>query len=181
MFVSTDRESRDSSITVQVFEEFAGSLSEWWLESVAECALAVEGECTADARRQVGLVIADDDTVRALNKRYRGLDEYTDVLSFSFSHHGHYYGAGESPFERSAELEFVLPLGEQLALGEVIISHPQVVRQAEQAAHPVDKELAILLTHGVLHLLGYDHENDGDQSEMEKLQSQILRQVWSDG
>ena len=164
-------------VNIQVFEELESLVSGEFLEQVARHALDV-GKSAADT--EVSVVITDDEEVRKLNKLHRGVDEYTDVLSFSFTHHGQYYGDGELPPERSAGVEFVLPQGKQATLGEVIISYPQARRQAEQSGDSVDEELAVLLAHGVLHLLGHDHEIPGDRAEMEKVQAQVLRRVWSD-
>jgi probable rRNA maturation factor len=83
-----------------------------------------------------------DHRMRRLNAQYRGHDRTTDVLAFSMR---------EAPGPRSA------------LLGDVVISVPQAVRQAIEREHSIQHELATLLIHGILHLLGYDHE----RSEME--------------
>ena len=92
--------------------------------------------------------------MRTLNRRHRGKDRTTDVLSF--------------------------PAGGDLEpgvahLGEIAVSLPQAVRQARQARWPLRSELALLLTHGFLHLLGYDHE--ADDGEMRRLEERLLAQV----
>ena len=122
----------------------------------------------------VSIVIAGDDDVRELNARYRGLDETTDVLSFAYNHRGQYYGKRKEPSHLPSTNEFILPPGEDTSLGEVIISFPQARRQASQAGHPIETELAVLVTHGILHLLGYDHESPLDQLEMERVQTKVL-------
>jgi probable rRNA maturation factor len=136
-------------------------LGEEWLRSVVEAALRVampDGPAC-----QVGLVVTDDDTVRDLNRDFRGLDEVTDVLAFSASHAGRWEGEAEAPGERnvqsgdSGEPAFVLPPDQPPPLGEVIISYPQAQRQASERGKPVDQELALLIVHGVLHLAGHDH------------------------
>ena len=148
-------------ILIQVFDEFEDEVCESWLERV--CATVLESE---DISQQVSLVIADDKTVRLLNSEYRGLDKTTDVLSFAFDNEGEYYGDGEAASEWSADEDFVLPPGESAGLGEVIVSYPQAARQAEEAGHSVDRELAHLITHGILHLMGHDHMDDDDEREM---------------
>jgi probable rRNA maturation factor len=112
----------------------------------------------------MGLVVADDETVRELNRRYRGLDEVTDVLAFSPHHGGPEEGEGRPrplepvPFPRlESSGEF---------LGEVIIAYPQAERQAAQLGHSPGQELADLVVHGVLHLLGYDHGDPESESAM---------------
>ena len=112
-------------ISVQVFDEFADSVCSSWLESVCRVALLQES-----VAQDVSLVIADDDTVRALNSEYRGLDKTTDVLSFAFDNQGEYYGDGDAPSEWSPDDDFALPPGASAGLGEVIVSYPQAVRQA---------------------------------------------------
>ncbi len=84
--------------------------------------------------REFAVCIGSDAAVRLANRRFRGLPRRTDVLSF--------------------------PDG-GWRLGDILISAPQAARQARRAGHPVDQELKVLLLHGVLHLLGHDHERDG--------------------
>ena len=165
----------DFNVTVQVLEEYDGLVSDVWLTSVAEGVLAAE---SVRPEAELSVVIADDDVVRSLNKRHRGLDEYTDVLSFSFSHQGEYYGEREPSTGRTDEVGFVLPPGEEVSLGEVLISYPQAQRQATRSGHPVDKELAVLLTHGVLHLLGHDHAELSEEAAMKDREAHVLAQVW---
>jgi probable rRNA maturation factor len=163
-----------SNVSVQVFEEFESLVSEQWLRGIAECALAIAPE---RASEPLSVVIADDDTVRELNSQHRGLDENTDVLSFSFTHQGEYYGEGEPPSARSEDVDFVMPPGRAAGLGEVVVSYPQAVRQAEAAGHSVERELALLLAHGVLHLLGYDHVEPEEEAIMQAQESKVLARV----
>ena len=162
-------------VRVQVLEDFDGLLSEGWLTDVAERALAVG---LADSEASLGLVIAGDEVVRELNRTHRGLDESTDVLAFSFAHQGEYYGEVGRANEPEKDVTFVLPPEESVSLGEVIISYPQARRQAVTAGHPLEKELAVLVAHGVLHLLGYDHLDPGEEAAMENLESEVIGQVW---
>lgn len=173
--MSSNREA--IRITVQVFEEFEGLVSEDWLRGVAESALIIGLEGAPGA---LSVVIADDETVRELNKAYRGLDKTTDVLSFAFDNQGEYYGEGEPQSQWSEDIEFILPPGESHDLGEVIISYPQAVQQAGEAGHSVQKEMAHLLAHGVLHVLGHDHIEPDEESAMKARESAILAQVLED-
>jgi probable rRNA maturation factor len=95
--------------------------------------------------------------MRRLNRQYAGDDHPTDVLSFSL---------------REGE-EFIAPDG-PAPLGEVIISYPTALRQAEEAGHPVEDEVAHLLVHGILHLLGYDHAEVGDEERMRAREDALL-------
>ena len=159
-------------VFIQVFDEFEDEVCGLWLESV--CLAVLESE---DVCQQVSLVIADDKTVRLLNSEYRGLDKTTDVLSFAFDNEGEYYGDGAAASEWSADEDFVLPPGESAGLGEVIVSYPQAVRQAEEAGHSVQQELAHLITHGILHLMGHDHMNDDDECEMDARERRVMERL----
>ena len=125
------------------------------------------------------LVITDDKTVRDLNKTHRGLDEVTDVLSFSNSFEGEYYG-DDSLDVSHLEGHFVLPPDQPDTIGEVIISLPQAIRQSQAERHSVRMELSKLVAHGFLHLLGYDHIENQDRKMMERLEVDILRKVGPD-
>ena len=163
-----------SKIELQVFEEFAGLVPEDWLRTVAERALAVgAAECGA----AVNVVIAGDQVVRDLNRTYRGLDETTDVLAFSFAHGGGYYGEVRRASGPAEDVGFVLPPEETDPLGDVVISYPQARRQATEAGHDLDKELAVLLAHGVLHLLGHDHLEPDEAMAMRDLEGEIVGQA----
>ena len=160
---------------VQVFPEYAGHVPDDWITPVAERALALAAGETFDSGL-AGVVIADDETVRDLNRSHRGLDETTDVLAFSNISGGRYYGE-EPPQPVDAAGAFVTPPGQAADLGEVVISYPQAVRQAREAGHPVKRELATLLAHGLLHLLGYDHEDPEDEAEMTAKQEALMAEV----
>ena len=105
----------------------------------------LEGEGVADG---VALTVltTDDETLQDLNSRFLGIDAPTDVLAFP--------EAAEAP----------LGEGETPSLGEIAISVPTAVRQALELNHPLADELAHLLTHGILHLCGYDHEAGGEEA-----------------
>lgn len=117
--------------------------------------------------------LTDDCTVKGLNKTYRGLDEVTDVLSFSTEYPGKYYG-GSDGFENSSDRTFVVPPGEHRQIGEVLISIEQARRQAVELEITLREELIKLVAHGFLHLLGYDHMEVREKSEMENLEKTIM-------
>jgi probable rRNA maturation factor len=143
-------------IDVQIARPFRSVLRAAWLRRVARHVLAAEGAGPSE----LGVVVSDDATVRELNRRYLGVDEPTDVLSF---------GLGEKGGE-----PFALPPGKAPSLGEVIISYPTAVRQAEEQGYSVEAEVAHLLVHGVLHLLGYDHLEAEDERVMRRREEEIL-------
>jgi probable rRNA maturation factor len=153
-------------IDVSIDEPFQKDISEEWVMMVAECALEVA--LPAGEPGQVSLLITDDATVQGLNRKYRGVDEVTDVLSFSTTYPGHWEGEAEAPDEQYLKPgdpfppHFILPPDEAPPLGEVIISYPQAHRQAQGRNEPIERELALLIVHGVLHLVGHDHLNPKD-------------------
>ena len=126
-----------------------------WLRRVALAALALAPQPTG----HLSLRLSADDEVQALNRAYRGLDEPTDVLSF--------------PLDQP-DAGFVLPPRTPRPLGEVVIAYPYVLRQAKEAGLPVEAELAHVLVHGILHLLGYDHEAPDDEAAMRAREEAIL-------
>ena len=142
------------NILKDVIGDIPGTSPEDWLMQIAQTALGVALNGT-DAV-QMSLLITDDATVHNLNAQFRGLDEVTDVLSFSSAHSGHWEGEAEPP-EDTGGFDFVMPPGEPSPLGEVIVSYPQAERQAEERSTPLEHELALLVVHGVLHLTGHDH------------------------
>ena len=160
------------NVVVQVFGEFEGEVRVSCLESV--CRIALEQEAVG---KDVSLVIADDDTVRTLNAEYRGLDKTTDVLSFAFDNEGEYFGEGDAPSEWSADEDFVLPPGECAGLGEVIVSYPQAARQAQEQGCSIQEELARLIAHGILHLIGHDHRNDDEEREMADRERKVMERL----
>ena len=160
---------------VRVFPEYVSNVPEDWLAPLSQRALTLAAGETFDSAL-AGVVIADDSTVRTLNRRHRGLDETTDVLAFSNISEGRYYG--DEPLQPAdAAGTFVTPPGQAADLGEVVISYPQAVRQAQEAGHSVRRELAALLAHGLLHLLGYDHEDPEDEAEMTARQEALMAEV----
>jgi probable rRNA maturation factor len=107
-------------------------------------------------RSELSLALVDDDAMRALNEAHRGKPGPTDVLSFSLVEGAH--------ADRRGAL-----------LGDVVIDVEQADRQARRARRPLDDELAKLLVHGVLHLLGHDHERDDEARAMRREERRVLR------
>ena len=164
-------------VLASVDEPYEGEIDTIWLEGVARAGLAAAGVV---AEAEVSLLITGDDTVRALNAEYRGLDETTDVLSFSAEHPGHWEGEGDGPtdsrFRGNDEEDggFVLPPGLPRPLGEIIISWPQAQRQASENGVSAMQELAHLVVHGALHLVGYDHAEPEEAAVMQAREREAL-------
>jgi len=112
-----------------------------------------------DKEIEISVLFTDDIFIRSLNNKYRGIDKPTDVLSFSLQE-----GAVKSPEVESDKL-----------LGDIIISVETAQRQADNLNHSMEKELAVLLIHGLLHLSGYEHEEDKDYKIMREKESEILK------
>jgi probable rRNA maturation factor len=146
-------------IYIQVAEalsqsEYAQQVAEVNLESLQRAAqktLDIDGT-QADA--DLSLVLTEDSQVRALNAQYMDVDAPTDVLSFP---------GGETDPDTQAYY-----------LGDVVISYPQALLQAQAGRHTLLDELQLLVVHGVLHLLGYDHAEDAEKARMWARQAEIL-------
>lgn len=151
-------------VPILIEAPFRGRLDRAALRRLAARVLRME----AIAPAEVGLVVTDDETVRDLNRRYRGLDEPTDVLSFGHEPAAH-------PFDKLRTEPFVTPPDGVLRLGEVILSYPTAERQAREAGRSVQEEAAHLVVHGLLHLLGYDHEAPEDERRMRAREEALLR------
>ena len=101
---------------------------------------------------EISLLITNDETIHLLNKEYRQKDKPTDVLSF--------------------------PMEDEVMLGDIVISLDTAKNQAQEREIGLDREIAFLFIHGLLHLLGYDHETSAeDEKEMFALQEEILKKL----
>ena len=146
-------------LSTRIEKPFVNLVSKQWLRRAVKLTLVHTG---ISLPVELGLVIASDETVHELNRSYRSVDSTTDVIAFALS-------------ERGAKSEvFIVPPDDVIHLGEVIISYPQAKRQAEEQRHPLERELALLVAHGVLHLLGYDHELPEQEQKMRAVEAKIL-------
>ena len=107
---------------------------------------------------ELSVLFTGDRAMRTLNKRYRGKDRVTDVLSFSFRE-------GAQPSVQTPHL------------GDIVIAVPEAVRQARRAGHPVEREIELLLVHGLLHLAGYDHEKCPSETNRMRKKERTLHQL----
>jgi probable rRNA maturation factor len=118
------------------------------------------------ARGSVAIALVTDAHSRKLNSQYRGLDRPTDVLSF--------------PTLRIADAERRIPdPGPRIPLpflGDIVIATGTARRQAREAGHSYQAELRVLALHGLLHLLGYDHEQSDDAGRMRRIEARLRRQ-----
>jgi probable rRNA maturation factor len=129
------------------------------LRSLSSLVLKTVKGTAFEKKAELSVVLTGDAQVRALNKVYRKKDKTTDVLSF--------------PLLEGKKMKFGQV--EALPLGDVVISLPQTRRQAVRQGKKFDEELALLLVHGILHLLGYDHVTKAQEKKMFGLQNRLLK------
>ena len=106
---------------------------------------------------EVSCVLVDDERIHEINRESRHIDRSTDVISFAMEDNDQFYVEG-------------MPR----TLGDIFISVDHAKKQAEEYGHSLRREMCFLFTHGILHLLGYDHMTDEQEKEMFGLQDQIL-------
>ena len=136
-------------VDVQIDERFAHAADARLIERAVAATLAGE---SVEGPVEVSVLVTDDSALHALNRDYRGVDAPTDVLSFAAEE-----GDAAGP-------AFVLPPDAPRYLGDIAISYERVSAQADEYGHSRERELAYLTAHGVLHLLGYDHERGADDA-----------------
>jgi probable rRNA maturation factor len=143
-----------SEISIIISEQYQELILENSLKLAADTTLSHESVPNSPS---VTVIITDDETIEELNLRYRGIAKPTDVLAF--------------------ETDFTDPDLDSRYLGDVVISFPQARKQAESGGHELKQELQLLIIHGLLHLLGYDHDTADQKEKMWSVQSSILDQL----
>ena len=113
---------------------------------VRRCCHAVLEQERFDGSAEISVTFVDNEGIHKLNKEYRNIDRETDVLSFPLGENGEY----DINYDTGAKM-----------LGDIVISLEKAVEQAEMYGHPLQREVAFLTVHSMLHLLGYDHEGGG--------------------
>jgi probable rRNA maturation factor len=122
---------------------------------VVKATLACEG---VDAECEVSVLVTDDAGIRAFNRDFRGIDEATDVLSFpSFNFKPGAFDASDGEKDAATGL---------LPLGDIVLSAERINAQAAKIGQTPEREATYLVIHSVLHLLGYDHEDEGEGGEL---------------
>lgn len=110
---------------------------------------------------EVSVSVVSDDEIHQLNRDYRGVDRPTDVLSFSMLEGDQVAGVEDEP----------------VLLGDIVISGDTALRQAQEYGHTVTRELAFLLVHGYLHLIGFDHQTEEEEQKMFSIQEDVLQEL----
>lgn len=106
---------------------------------------------------KISLIIVNDKKIQKINKEFRGFDKPTDVISFEY-------------MEDSSAVHG----GDEILVGDIFISLDTAKRQAKERDHSLQKELEVLFVHGLLHVFGFDHNDDKEEAEMEKWAKKIL-------
>lgn len=141
------------------------------MQTAADCALHMEGVKRSCA---VSVRLCDDDAIHEINREYRQVDRATDVLSFPMVNYpqGVTAGAAEKLLRQALDDEL-----NACMLGDLIISVPHVMAQAEEYGHSPQREAAYLLVHGICHLMGYDHIEEDDKRRMRAMEEKILSAI----
>jgi probable rRNA maturation factor len=126
------------------------------LAQVIVSAIRAANDVAGPVQGSVTLLVDDDDRIRHLNKLWRGPDKPTNVLSFPY------------PDTQPGPTRYI---------GDIAISYETAAREAQEERKPLADHIAHLSVHGFLHLVGYDHQTDGDATEMERLERAILARI----
>jgi probable rRNA maturation factor len=150
---TTSRKGPSAVIDVQVGARYQDKVKPARLRQAAQATLEQQR-----LKRRVALtiVITGNAQLRSLNRAFRNVDAPTDVLSFATDEQ---------------------PRPDTIYLGDVIISYPMAREQAKNGGHPVEAELQLLVVHGVLHLLGHDHDTEAEQNVMWQAQAAVLKKI----
>lgn len=114
-------------------------------------------------KHYISYIFIDNEEIHRINKNYRNIDRPTDVISFAMIDDDDLYNKKVGPFPEE--------------LGDVFISYEKIIEQAKKYGHSIKREFAFLVTHGILHLLGYDHIEEEDEKEMFAYQEEILTKI----
>lgn len=126
------------------------------------CQGVLDHEELGDIDFDISITLTDDEEIRKINSEFRNIDRVTDVLSFPML-----------DFDEEVELFDDV----EYSLGDIVISTETAIRQAYEYGHSIDREMAFLLCHSMLHLLGYDHIEEDDERQMNELQEKILSKM----
>ncbi|MEM4725013.1 MAG: rRNA maturation RNase YbeY [Candidatus Hadarchaeum sp.] len=146
-------------VNLRIAREYTRKVHQPSLRQAVRIAFESAGQ---EQQGELTVVITNDEEIAELNRMYRGVDAPTDVLAFSHADKDEV----SFPFE-----------GSMVYFGDIVISYPRAAEQASAYGHPIEEELLLLVIHGTLHLLGYDHEETGDKEEMWQIQNAALAKL----
>lgn len=162
----------EKSVTVQLEYEAKETFSfdyEALIKRVIETACDY-ADCPYEA--EVNVVVTDNEGIREINREYRQIDAPTDVLSFPMLT---YDEPGSFTFLDEEEAGDFNPDTGELLLGDIMLNYDRVIAQAESYGHSIERELAFLTAHSMLHLFGYDHMEEEERQVMEQKQEELMQ------
>lgn len=145
------------TVSIEVEDDAWLALSGLEALAIASIDAALAGAGVTDRNLVVAALFTDDASIAAINAEWRGKDKPTNVLSFPTPD------------------DMPVPDGEPRPLGDLVLAHGVITREAEEQGKTLRDHTAHLIVHGTLHLLGFDHEDDEEAEEMEALETRILK------
>jgi len=133
--------------------------------------LKMEG---VDVPVEVSILLVDDEQIHQLNSRYRGVDAPTDVLSFPMLE---FEDDGQGNGDLHAVLDAAVHDGQAVVLGDIVLSLEKAQQQAREYGHSFFREVGYLVVHGMLHLLGYDHEQEDQRLRMRRKEEEVMEMM----
>lgn len=156
------------------FEDEKGLLDEQTRELMQRCADAAQRTEGVSCPLSVFISVVGDEEIRAINREQRNKDASTDVLSFPTVNYPKGKTAGQCEHLLREEYD---PDTDACALGDIVISMDHVRAQAAEYGHSERREYGYLLTHGLFHLMGYDHMTDEDKPVMRAMEEKSLASI----
>ena len=144
-------------VSIEVEDQAWLALSDLETHARAAVEAALSGADSDNEDCDVAVLFTDDDAIAAINAEWRGQGKPTNVLSFP------------------APADLPVPQGEARPLGDIVLAHGVIAREANEQGKTLRDHTVHLIVHGTLHLLGFDHETDDDALEMEALETSILK------
>lgn len=151
-------------IDIKIQRGLGCNFSRSWLKNAVNAVLSAEKIAEPVS---VGLLITDDRQIHYMNRRYRGIDRPTDVLSFALTEKA----------TDAVDIDFPPEQDGINNLGEIVISLPRVIDQANKYKVNIEDEMVFVIVHGMLHLLGYNHEDELDTRRMRLREKKIMSAI----
>ena len=157
-----------NKITFQYDNEDMAPVEQNITEAIEKAINRVLLDCRVETECDIAVTFTDNEGIREINKNYRGIDSETDVLSFPMLE----YEKPGAIFASADDFE-----DGKLVLGDIVISVPKALSQAQEYGHSAEREFAFLAAHSALHLLGYDHMTEADEKVMFDKQEKALSAI----
>lgn len=150
-------------------------LTEGFISKLSEvCSFALKEE-EVDVEYQISLLFVDNEEIKEINEETRGINKETDVLSFPMLDYEN--GKVYKNMYIGYEFDETYMDGEELVLGDMVLSLEKALEQSSEYNHSYEREVAYLVVHSILHLLGYDHMEDDEKIIMRKREEEILNKL----